>query len=300
MYSSEQLNQKIDDHDRQIGSKRQWKRILYENQLFPDNFIDRKRFLDQLDVSTNNQHLTHTSVLHSASVIAQQLSVVAVFLAIYKYILVHETALFRLVSFDCVLLLVGHIFHRALDVNVLSQPSYSQFFRGIFLFGVCLRVAAPALQTLTSSFSSNTIHALAIAFSSLHLVFYDYNYIHDSEINSFSGTLSLNASMFTAVLLASRLENIEMVFSFMLLAVICFSFYPIVARLMYQRSIALHLAVTMFQWGIASGLLFSLDFVLFAVFQFSMIFVWIICPLWLQHMQIYKKTFRGPWDIAEG
>ena len=299
MYISEQQSLS-DNFDRQVGSKKQWKRILYENQLFPDNFIDHQRFLDQLDVSTNDQHMTDLSVLHSASVIAQQLSVVAVFLATYKYIIVYDTALYHLVSFDFVLLLIGHVFNRALDTNMLSQPTLPQFLRDIFLFGVCLRVAAPALQTLTSSFSGNTIHALAIVISSVHLVFYDYSYIHDSEVDAFSGTLSLNASMFTAVLLASRLKNIEMVFSFMLLAVICFSFYPSVARLMYQRSLALHLAVTLSQWGLASGLLFFLDFALFAVFQFLIIFVWIICPLWLQQMQRYKKTFRGPWDIAEG
>lgn len=285
--------------ERQSGSKRQWKRILYENQLFPDNFIDKKRFLDQLNVTTNSQRITYVSVLNSASVIAQQLSVVAVFLATYKYIIVHDTHLYRLISFDFMLLLIGHIFHRALDVNVSSQPTISEFLRGIFLFGVCLRVAAPALQTLTSSFSSNTIHALAIAFSSMHLAFYDYSYIHDSEVYVFSGTLSLNASMFTAVLLASRLKNIEMVFSFMLLAVICFSFYPSVARLMYQRSLTLHLAVTIIQCGLASSLLFFLDFALFAVFQFLIIFVWIICPLWLQQMQVYKKTFEGPWDLKD-
>lgn len=284
MYISDQKIQS-DVFERQNGSKKQWKGILYENQLFPDNFIDKQRFLDQLDVSTSNHRITYVSVLHGASVIAQQLSVVAVFLAIYKYVTVHDTALYRLVSFDCLLLVVGHVFNRALDANVLSQPSFSQFFRGIFLFGVCLRVAAPALQTLTSSFSGNTIHALAIAFSSIHLVFYDYSYICDSEVDAFSGILSLNASMFTAVLLASRLKNIEMVFSFMLLAVICFSFYPSVARLMYQRSLALHLAVTTFQWGLASSLLLVLDFTLFAVFQFLIIFVWIICPLWLQQMQ---------------
>lgn len=289
-----------EDFDRQLGSKKQWKRILYENQLFPDNFIDSQRFLDQLDVSTNNPHMTDLSVLYSASVIAQQLSVVAVFFATYKYIIVHDTALYHLVLFDFTMLVVGHVFNRALETNALAQPTITQFFRGVFLFGVCLRVAAPALQTLTSSFSGNTIHALAIAFSSVHLVFYDYSYIHDSEVDVFSGTLSLNASMFTAVLLASRLKNIEMVFSFMLLAVICFSFYPSVARLMYQRSLALHLAVTLFQWGLASSLLFFLDFALFTFFQFLIIFVWIVCPLWLQQMQRYKKTFRGPWDIAEG
>ena len=283
-------------------SKRQWKRVLYENQPFPDNYIDEHRFLDQLDFTAHNQrqNLSYFTAVRSASVVAQQLSVVAVFLAIYKYITKHANSrsLFGLVIFDCALLVIGHIFHRALDSNGSLPPSISESVRGVFLFGVCLRAASPALQTLTSSFSRDTVHALSITFSALHLAFYDYSFIHDCDVDTFSGTLSLNASMFTAALLASRLQSVEMVFSFMLLAAISFSFYPSLARLMYQRSFALHLAVTLTQYALASGLLFFLDFVLFVVFQFLIVFIWILCPLWLQHLQSFKKSLRGPWDIA--
>ena len=341
-------------------SKRQWKRVLYENQPFPDNFIDPKRFFDHLGNSTrlttnnskddtghnittnaldslnknnnhenvssmngvhNNDHTSDNSssnhesdqrdrscfsLLRSASVVAQQLSVVAVFLATYKFMIVYNeegtTSLDWLVTFDIVLLTVGHIFHRALDTSVTLQPSLSESLRGVFLFGVCLRVAVPVVQTLTSSFSGNTIHALAIALSTIHLVFYDYSFVHDGDVEQFTGTVSLNASMFTAVILASRLDDVETVFSFMLLAVICFSFYPIVARLIYQRSLALHLAVTILQCILAGSLLFYLDFTLFAIFSSLVMFVWVVCPLFFKHMQqSYKKSFKGykDWDIVD-
>ena len=331
-------------------SKRQWKRVLYENQPFPDNFIDPKRFFDQLGNSTrvttnsnkddaggniststldstnknneinNNDHAgdNHSnhesdqrdrscfSLLRSSSVIAQQLSVVAVFLATYKFMIVYNeegtTSLDWLVTFDVVLLTVGHIFHRALDTSVTLQPSLSESLRGVFLFGVCLRVAVPVVQTLTSSFSGNTIHALAIALSTIHLVFYDYSFVHDGDVEQFTGTVSLNASMFTAVILASRLDDVETVFSFMLLAVICFSFYPIVARLIYQRSFALHLAVTIIQCILAGSLLFYLDFTMFAIFLSLVMFVWVVCPLFFKHMQqSYKKSYKGykDWDIVD-
>ena len=212
------------------------------------------------------------------------------------------TSLDWLVTFDVVLLTVGHIFHRALDTSVTLQPSLSESLRGVFLFGVCLRVAVPVVQTLTSSFSGNTIHALAIALSTIHLVFYDYSFVHDGDVEQFTGTVSLNASMFTAVILASRLDDVETVFSFMLLAVICFSFYPIIARLIYQRSLALHLVVTLLQCILAGSLLFYLDFTLFAIFSSLVMFVWVVCPLFFKHMQqSYKKSFKGykDWDIVD-
>jgi phosphatidylinositol N-acetylglucosaminyltransferase subunit C len=287
-------------HSSSFG-KRQWKRVLYENQNFPDNYIDSQRIFEQLDYSVGGVDVfSYLSVVRSTSTVAQQISVVAVFLAIYKYIRMNDsyTTLSRLAGFDCFLLVIGHIFHRALDSPVTLQPSIGELLRGVFLFGVCVRVAAPALQTLTSSFSSDTIHALAITFSAVHLVSYDYGYIHEKEVETYSGTISLNAAMITAVLLASRLHDVETVFSFMLLAVICFSFYPTVARLMYQRSFALHLAVTLLQCLLASSILLSLDLVLFIIFLSIILFIWVICPLWLQQMQVYKRSLKGPWDIA--
>lgn len=282
------------------STKRQWKRVLYENQNFPDNYIDSQRIFEQLDYGVGGEVVSYISVVRSTSTVAQQISVVAMFLAMYKYIRIYDSheSLSKLVAFDCFLLVVGHIFLRALDSPITLQPSLGELLRGVFLFGVCVRVAAPALQTLTSSFSSDTIHALAITFSFIHLVSYDYGYIHEKDVETYSGTISLNAAMITAVLLASRLHDVETVFSFMLLAALCFSFYPTVARLMYQRSFALHLFVTLLQCIIASWILASVDLVLFIIFLSIIVFVWVICPLWLQQMQVYKRSLKGPWDIA--
>lgn len=47
---------------------------------------------------------------------------------------------------------------------------------------------------------------------------------------SFSGTISLNAAIFTAVLLGSRLQSNEHVFAFILLAIEIFALFPIFQR----------------------------------------------------------------------
>ena len=247
------------------------------------------------------------SLVGSSTIVVAQLSVVATFLAVYKYLIVvrdGRAALGRLVMFDGALLGVGHLVHRNLVDTSLGalQPSVLETLRGVFLFGVCLRVAVPVVQTLTSSFSGNTIHALAIALSTIHLVAYDYSFVHaqahDVDAGHFSGTLSLNASMFTAVILASRLDDVETVFSFVLLAVICFSFYPAVARLLYQRSATLHLAATGAQCVAVGSMLLSLDLALFAIFVALVLTVWVVCPLCLRHMARYKKSFKA-WDIVD-
>jgi phosphatidylinositol N-acetylglucosaminyltransferase subunit C len=115
-----------------------------------------------------------------------------------------------------------------------------------------------------------------------------------------TGNVSLNAAMFTAVLLASRLHKIELVTAFISLAIISFSFLPRTLKLIKRQSLQLHLLVTLLMWGTAAGLLSHLDRTLHVIYQISIGFVWLICPLWLSLLsQTNKKKLRGPWDIAE-
>lgn len=56
---------------------------------------------------------------------------------------------------------------------------------------------------------------------------------------SFSGTISLNAAIFTAVLLGSRLQSNEHVFAFVLLAIEIFAMFPIFQREVKVRSLSI-------------------------------------------------------------
>lgn len=276
-------------------NKKQWRKVLYEKQPYPDNYVDPSRFLEELDTkSASISQLSYRSMLLGSSIIVQQLTVVTIFLTFYQLIMMRTVTIRGVVLFDVIFLIVGYTFQIVLS-EVQQEFNIFQSLKGGLLFGVFLRIAAPVLQTLTSSFSDDTIHALAIVFSALHLVFHDYAFIN-CDSDNFSGTISLNAAMFTAVLLASRLHEIEMVFIFILLAVVCFSLFPQTARIVKRRSSALHLLITWLQWIFASFLLWYLDKTLFAIYQLFVAFL-ILGPLWLIRMQVYKKALKGPWDI---
>ncbi|KAJ1406556.1 phosphatidylinositol N-acetylglucosaminyltransferase subunit C [Ochromonadaceae sp. CCMP2298] len=278
-----------------LNYRKPWKRILYEKQNYRDNYIDPVKFLDQLDVQQHDGNsTTFLSLFLSASVVAQQFTVVATFLTIYKYILIKKDMLQQVAILDSALLVVGYGVTLLLDEQQLNATTSV---KTSVLFGIFLRISAPILRTLTSSFSEDTIHALAITFSTIHLVFHDYAYV-DSRRDSFAGTLSLNAALFTAIILASRLENIELVVSFLLLAVICFSLFPSTAKLLKKRSLSLHLLLTGCQWLAAGTFLYFLDWTLFVVYQLLMVLLWIVGPYIYYSMQVYKKAMRGPWDIA--
>lgn len=277
-----------------------WRKILYEKQPYADNHIDHTKFLDQLNTSTADQQpVSHVQLMINASAIAQQLTVVATFFTIYLLIVARpeRISMRQLLLVDFVSLIIGTFVNTFLDDSD-RKSTVLESIRLIFIFAVCLRVSAPVLQTLTSSFSDDTIHALALMLAAAHLIFYDYSFIHREESTYVSSALSLNAAMLTAVLLASRLQDIEMVVAFVLLAVICFSLFPTTARLVKRFSISYHLVLTILQWLLAGSLLANLDLTLFALYEFIVIFLWLVCPLWLKHMHAFKKSLKGPWDEA--
>jgi phosphatidylinositol glycan class C protein len=143
------------------------------------------------------------------------------------------------------------------------------------LFCATLSLLSPVLRTLTRSYADDTIWALATSLGLVHLITHDYNYVNSgigryvyfrplSVVRSFwrptagivpprltrwcmscslcahasfSGTVSLNAAIFTAVLLGSRLQSNEHVFAFVLLAIEIFAMFPIFQREVKVRGV---------------------------------------------------------------
>jgi hypothetical protein len=84
-------------------------------------------------------------------------------------------------------------------------PALLPTLRWLGLFGAFLRVLSPVLRTLIVSWSDDTIYALTVILSASHVIFHDYSWRSDPSVTPlFRGTVSLNAAMFAAVLLASR------------------------------------------------------------------------------------------------
>lgn len=273
--------------------------------------------MGDLDLTNTATSPTSLGIFVASSVVVQQLTSVVIFIGSHKYIRKHESVLI-LLAFDAVMLLAAYLAHVALsDVrpNVVNIMQITGFFL------ICLRIVSPVLQTLTSSYSNDTIDCLVIIFSTIHLVFYDYEYINNTKevftgiclqlcvcmysfCNMFmalcAGVLSLTAVMFTAVMLASRLQEIEVVTVFSIHAVISFLIFPDVARLVKRCSLSLHLLLICAMWLTATIILFHLDFILFVVYQGSVVFISLICPPCLSYFcSHHKKVMLGPWDIAQ-
>ena len=122
-----------------------------------------------------------------------------------------------------------------------------QRFTDAILMAISLRFLAGVLRTLTASYSSDTVGALAVGSLILHLLACDYSYANGFDTSSWNesestaithssirerrptfkgGTMSLNAAFFGTTLLASRLKSNGQVYVFVSSSVIIFALYP--------------------------------------------------------------------------
>eukprot|EP00611_Tribonema_gayanum_P026636 TRINITY_DN638_c0_g2_i1.p1 TRINITY_DN638_c0_g2~~TRINITY_DN638_c0_g2_i1.p1 ORF type:complete len:359 (+),score=103.77 TRINITY_DN638_c0_g2_i1:304-1380(+) len=114
------------------------------------------------------------------------------------------------------------------------------------------------------------------------------------------GAVSLNAAVFAAVLLASRLQTNELVFGFALLAAELFALFPVVCcSVQCHASPAGHIAMAALSAAVAALLLWVQDCRLCAAFCSIIFAVTVVCPLWLHKLSKHKCILRGPWDIAD-
>lgn len=116
------------------------------------------------------------------------------------------------------------------------------------------------------------------------------------------GSLSLNAAIFAAVILASRLPTSDHVFAFMALAVSWFGLHPHLRVHLAQSARfkiigwlldALTILASLFlSWWFVSAKFLGAVVVGFA-------FVAVGCPAWIiLFLQPHKQVINGPWDEA--
>ncbi|RHY34624.1 hypothetical protein DYB32_000784 [Aphanomyces invadans] len=194
------------------------------------------------------------------------------------------------------------------------------------LFSATLSILSPVLRTLTESYAVDTIWALSVALTGIHLITHDYTYINGTTYK-YAGTISLNAAIFTSVLLASLLHSNEQVFSFVLFAIEVFAVSPIAQHTIKKTSEHLHVALALVLFCVALALMWPISPSISVVVFVAVVFITFVCPLWLMHAQEYKKYVRssparrsppypctrdlhdvsvldgseiqGPWDIAK-
>ncbi|CEG44691.1 phosphatidylinositol n-acetylglucosaminyltransferase subunit [Plasmopara halstedii] len=271
----------------------QWKKILYAPQPHEDNYVD-KTFLEQLRTNAHVQEHDYGGMVRSAAAIIQQISAILIFYSMFEFVRQDFVSTVFLGVIDVTLAVTGFAVLRThLEVPLCTWDTIN----ACLLFCATLSLLSPVLRTLTKSYADDTIWVLATFLGMLHLLTHDYNYVN-SGIGRFSGTISLNAAIFTAVLLGSRLQSNEHVFAFVLLAIEVFAIFPIFQREVKRYSERLHLITTAMILFLALTLTWQISGLLSVLTGAFVIFLAFVCPLWFMHVQESKSEILGPWDIA--
>eukprot|EP00934_Nitzschia_sp_Nitz4_P005281 Nitzschia sp. Nitz4//scaffold157_size52427//41328//42423//NITZ4_006846-RA/size52427-snap-gene-0.95-mRNA-1//-1//CDS//3329537473//5271//frame0 len=179
------------------------------------------------------------------------------------------------------------------------------------LMAALLRFLAAVLKTLTASYSSDTVYALAVFGFGVHLFACDYAYANgrprlvlDSHSQDATkrppfqgGTLSLTAAFFATTLLASRLQNNLLVYHMVSTSVVFFALYPSARHQVAIQAKTPWVPLTITVLIVVA----TLPLLTFSETMAALCILFVLCiliPTWNYYLQRHKMTLRGPWDIA--
>ncbi|XP_038672130.1 phosphatidylinositol N-acetylglucosaminyltransferase subunit C isoform X1 [Scyliorhinus canicula] len=261
-----------------------WKKVLYERQPFPDNFVDGS-FLEELRKNIYVRQYQFWTVVRESTVVAQQLSSVCVFVILWWYMDQDRLSPHRLFTYGLITSLFGYLMFDAIDSG--EGRNHSGRTRWADLKSTVVFVAftygfSPVLKTLTESISTDTIYAMSVFMLLGHLIFFDYG----ATAAIVSSTLSLNMAIFASVCLASRLPSSLHAFATLSLAI-----EAITPRCYLAVSVVFTLTTVL---GVLTVSLTGA--VLFALLLLAVAF---LCPHYLIKLQSSKDNIHGPWDEAE-
>ncbi|XP_061682308.1 phosphatidylinositol N-acetylglucosaminyltransferase subunit C isoform X3 [Syngnathoides biaculeatus] len=277
------------------GAAVAWRKVLWERQPYPDNYVDR-RFLEELRRNEGLRQYRYWAVVQEAGLVGEQLSCVAIFITLWLYmeegLLSPETLL--VISLASSLLGYGLYQALASQAQPVLQPRtrladlQSAAIFLAFIFGF-----SPVLKTLTESVSTDTVYAMSAIMLLAHLVSFPYAY------PSTPGCLSLNAALFASVCLASRLPGTLHTFTMLSCALMVFALWPCLLGQVKDRAPRYFAAVCAGVCAAGVGGLASRWPVGAAILALALVSVMLMCPWLLVRLQRHKDNIHGPWDEAE-
>lgn len=282
--------------------KKPWQKTLYGNEGYPDNYTD-PLFLKDLQKNVNVQIFKFPEAVLGATKITHQISLIVVFLLIFNdlYIQPHYIPPEYLLIGSCVTTAFGYILYVFLQY-AMRKNHLTVFYRIIrddiktaisfLVFGYIL---SPMLHTLTNSISTDTIFTVTFFVFLLHLICFDYGL----PASIVSNAISLNAVIFGALCLASRLNSSFHAFVLLVVAVQLFALYPYVAKSFERNSnLIVRIVPVVCVVAITSLCLAQIAPILFVINSMMLMFVEFLYPLVFCYVQKYKNNIHGPWDEA--
>lgn len=245
--------------------------------------------------------------------IAQQVASVLLFVALFVHLSLGRVRAVTLVGASVFLSVGVACAGRAAHAG--RRSSLVQSLPSLVILAFTLHALSPVVRTLSEATTNDSVWACATILFILHLAFADYA-MRASSRPLLTSTVSLNLAMCASVVLSSRLAHDVDVFALLLVALQQFAIFPLlrervyvawgnialehraaVAESQHVPMAALPLTVVLVTASVYAMLPLS-GLVALVLVPGSVIFVCVLCPLWMRRAQRWKREMRGPWDEA--
>nr|XP_022323332.1 phosphatidylinositol N-acetylglucosaminyltransferase subunit C-like isoform X2 [Crassostrea virginica] len=283
--------------------KIKWRKILYEHQNVPDNYVDDS-FLDEMKKNLYIRNYEYWSVVKASGEITQQISSMCLFIVSFIYMDDKRLLPDTLVLITIAASGIGYTVSKLVDKFVALKSSGDENQRTVFEdlktfvmftgFSYCL---SPVLVSLTETISTDTIYAMTTVMLLANLAFHNYGV----QAAVVSEAFSLNAGIFASVCLASRLHSSWHAFATVLFSLQIFGLWPRLRHKIKATTEAfprMNVALTVVVGFLALLALFTVSMVPAVMFILGHLFITFICPAWLISLQPLKNNIHGPWDEA--
>jgi len=271
------------------GKVKKWRKVLYDNAGFPDNYTPEEAFLAARRYNENLVTYSLGSCLSGGAEVATQLSLVIIFWSCYKFIKLGSVSPASLTLCVMSVSVLGYL----IIIVTRSQNTLASLMAGLktsFLFTVTGYSLSPVLHTLTDSISTDSLHTMAASSFVLHLLTSDYGL----PAPVVSWQISINAAVFSSVCLASRFTDHLSAFSLMCVSVFCFLLLPLARSHILSSSLTWSLLTSLTSIVLLSSI--SMTHGLLA--GLALLTLQILCPVLFYRLQSDKLTIHGPWDEA--
>lgn len=302
------------------GKPQRWKKLLYLNQPYPDNYTDTS-FLDQLKTNSTVIKYSYWKFVDDFATMAFYLSTIFLITLIFSIMYNHSVSSICLVTITgaigvlevIVWKMISDSTNNATTTIGPSSTASSSKFKSALIIVFIILVISPVLKSLTRSTSSDSIWALSFILFLANLLFHDYCFnlrqLHHHRF--YRPIISTNVSLANGIVLASRLNSTVEVFCFLIFTIQLNILLPFFYHLMRKKNFALNLDDKMtFLTSHSTHLLVFTQVIIsrltFTYLSARILFFWYLVqafilfelPAYFLFLQKYKNEIQGPWDSA--
>ncbi|ANQ07366.1 Phosphatidylinositol N-acetylglucosaminyltransferase domain containing protein [Plasmodium coatneyi] len=275
--------------------KRKWRKILYEDQGYQDNYV-HSSFMSSLLTNFGIKY-KYSHVCHSMLCVNHQIIVVLFLLLAYHYIDKNIASNRLIYATNITIIILKEVL--IYQVHKSIKYSFKNILDTIIIIGI-IWILSPVLISLTQTHSDDTVYLVSILLLLIHLMFHNYGFIYEKNenIDIFDST-SLSCAVIASVILGSRLASIVQIFSFLFFSSILFFYAPFIVQTIALKNIRYYNYVLFpLMFLILSLCIRSISAILFYLNLLGHIFLIFVIPAFFVRKHNMKTKLEGPWDIC--